>query len=154
MADPFITVDEVDYPLVQPDDMTMREQREFEKIAGAGADKLTKLETDFRAGLLVAWMAVSIKRAKPQMPIEQIVNRLDELKTADMEQAWAGVADAAGQSPPEQKDRSPESSATESSSGDVSEPASEHGQANGNQNATGSQGLEPSSVSGLETSRT
>ena len=154
MADPFITVDEVNYPLVQPDDMTMREQREFEKIAGAGADKLTKLETDFRAGLLVAWMAVSIKRAKPQMPIEQIVNRLDELKTADMETAWAGVADAAGQSPPEQKDRSPESSETESSSSGASGPASELGQANGNQNATGSLPSDIGQGSVLETSET
>ena len=154
MADPFITVDDVQYPLVQPDDMTMREQREFEKIAGAGADKLTRLETDFRAGLLVAWMAVSIKRAKPGFPIEQIVNRLDELKTADMEAAWAGVAEAAGQSPPEQNDSSPESSEAGSSSDEASGPASESAQANGSQSATGSPPSEPSLASVPQTSET
>ena len=134
-----ITVDGVEYLLVQADDMTMREQREFEKIAGCGVDKLAHLETDYRAGLVVAIMAVSIKRERPQVPMAQIVERIDEMKNDDVAAAWQAIADLAAQSPP--ADAAPAASESDSGtrSSDGSSDGSEPGPENGNQNATGSQ---------------
>jgi hypothetical protein len=85
---PLIRIDGVDYPLVALDDMTLGERVEFERVAGDGVDKLAEMQERYRDGLLVAWMAVSIRRAKPDVPIGQIVARLSELKQADLDAAW------------------------------------------------------------------
>lgn len=97
MADePRLKLDGVEYPLVVPDEMTMGEQRAFEKIADAGVDKLALLQREYRAGLLVAWMAVSIHREKQDVLIGEIVERLDRLNPAELQEVWTAV----GQSPP------------------------------------------------------
>lgn len=147
MSEPKIKLDGVEYPLVPIDDLTMREQREFERIAEAGVDKLETLNRNWRAGLVVAWMAVSIKRSKPMTPIDQIVDRLDQLKAADLREAWSAVA---GPSPP---DEQPPSSGENEESETKNEPASsaplEPGPENGSPNGSGTLPSEPAAASVL-----
>lgn len=126
----------------------MGEQREFEKIADAGVNKLETLETDYRASLIVAWMAISIKHAEPQQRMGQIIERLDELKPAELLEAWAGIQD--GQSPPAQtqpgndgSDRIPSNG-----SGEDSEPA----QVSEIQHGIGTQHSDTGATSDRETS--
>lgn len=117
MTDARITVDGVVYPLVLPDDMTLGEQHEFEKIADDGVDKIADLGKRWRSGIIVAWMAVSVKRAKPETPIDQIVTRLYEFKAAELKDAWQGIV---GEQSPPAESSSPESNDSEPSSSEVS----------------------------------
>lgn len=98
----------------------MREQREFEKIADSGIDAIARLGDDWRAAVVEAWMAVSIKRAKPQTPMSQIIARLDEFKAQELKDAWSDVV---GQSPPQATEPAPSESPprTDESSSESSE---------------------------------
>lgn len=157
MADaPRIELDGQSYPLVQTGDMTMGEQRDFEKIADAGVDKLEQMfeNDEWRAGLVVAWMAVSIHRERPTTRIADIVERLDQLKPDDLREAWANVA---GQSPPEetgQPPSAPETGESATPSAPVSESLSEQAPESETRNGSGSPLSEVAAVSVLPTSGT
>lgn len=96
--DKLLHIDGVDYPLVLPVEMTLGEQRQFERIADAGIDKIDDLETNWRTGIVVAWMAVSMKRKQQNTSIDQIVARLDDMLPSELQAAWADAQ--GGQSPP------------------------------------------------------
>jgi hypothetical protein len=149
MADePRLKLDGVEYPLVVPDEMTMGEQRAFEKIADAGVDKLALLQTEYRAGLLVAWMAVSIKRERQDTLITEIVERLDQLKPADLQAVWQTV----GQSPPPTQPSSESSAASPTPIELGFDATTENDLAAGIRRATGVLSSVPDTASDLKTS--
>lgn len=94
-----LKLDGEEYELALPTELTMAEHRRFEQVAGIGVGAIAELEETFRAGVIVAWMAVSIQRSKPHVRFEKIVARLDELTMEDVKEAWEQI-DTGEQNPP------------------------------------------------------
>lgn len=120
-----LVLDGVEYPLVIPDDMTMGEHRAYEQIVGEGVIALAQMEKrGFRYGPVIGWMAICVKREKPNLSMDEIMERLDALKPDEVEQVWRN---SGGQNPPESEAPPNFDAKSESDEigNDASEPVSE-----------------------------